>query len=85
MRGVLVGRWRARGGPVRWELNCTTEPVRCIKLKVLAIAHASRDKTASGKEKMKRAYVALLEATGRVVGQAKKFSREIAEGVNRGN
>jgi transposase, IS5 family len=58
---------------------------RFIKLKVLAIARVSRNKTASGKEKMKRAYVALLEATSRVVGQAKKFSREIAEGVKRGN
>lgn len=58
---------------------------RSIKLKVLAIARASRNKTESGKQKLKQAYVALLAATSRVVGQAKSFSREIAEGVKRGN
>jgi IS5 family transposase len=58
---------------------------RSIKLKVLAIARASRNKTESGKPKMKRAYVSLLEATVRVVGQAKKFSQEITGGVKRGN
>ena len=58
---------------------------RSIKLKVLAIARASRNKTESGKHKLRQAYVALLEATGRVVGQAKKFSQEIASGIKRGN
>lgn len=58
---------------------------RSIKLKVLAIARASRNKTESGKQKLQQAYVALLDATGRVVGQAKKFSREIAGGIKRGN
>jgi IS5 family transposase len=58
---------------------------RSIKLRVLAIARASRNKTESGKNKLKQAYVALLEATSRVVGQAKKFSKEIAEGIKRGN
>jgi IS5 family transposase len=58
---------------------------RSIKLKVLAIARASRNKTESGKQKLKQAYVALLEATSRVVGQAKNFSKEISEGIKRGN
>jgi IS5 family transposase len=57
---------------------------RSIKLRVLAIARASRNKTESGKKKLKQAYIALLQATSRVVGQAKKFSREIAEGIKRG-
>jgi transposase, IS5 family len=34
---------------------------------------------------MKKAYIQLLEITSRVAGQAKKFSREIAGGVKRGN
>jgi IS5 family transposase len=34
-------------------------------------------------EKVKTAYRKLVEATGRVVGQAKKFSAEIAQGVKR--
>jgi IS5 family transposase len=58
---------------------------RSIKLRVLAIARASRNKTENGKKKLKQAYVALLEATSRVVGQAKQFSQEIADGIKRGN
>ena len=58
---------------------------RSIKLRVLAIARASRNKTESGKEKLQQAYVGLLDATSRVVGQAKKFSQEIVEGIKRGN
>ena len=58
---------------------------RSAKLKVLAIARASRNKTEQGRQKMKKAYVQLLEITSRVVGQARKFSCEIAEGVKRGN
>jgi IS5 family transposase len=57
---------------------------RAVKLRVLAIARASRNKTESGKEKLKQSYLKLLDATSRVVGQAKKFSREIAERVKRG-
>jgi transposase, IS5 family len=59
--------------------------MRSVKLRVLAIARASRNKTESGKEKLKQAYMGLLDATSRVVGQAKKFSEEIAEGIKRGN
>src|ERR1035438_9451099 len=69
-------------GQVGTELRDRT---RSIKLKVLAIARASRNKTESGKQKLQQAYVALLDATGRVVGQAKKFSQEIAGGIKRGN
>lgn len=58
---------------------------RSIKLRILAIARASRNKTESGKKKLQQAYVGLLEATSRVVGQAKKFSQEIAAGIKRGN
>ena len=58
---------------------------RSAKLKVLAIARASRNKTAQGWQKMKGAYLKLLDITGRVVGQAQKFSREIAGRVKRGN
>ena len=61
------------------------ERSRSVKLKVLAIARASRNKTESGKQKLKQAYAALLESASRVVGQAKKFSREIAGGIKRGN
>ena len=58
---------------------------RAVKLRVLAIARASRNKTESGKEKLKQSYIKLLDATTRVVGQAKKFSREVVERVKSGN
>jgi len=58
---------------------------RSAKLKVLVIARASRNKTEQGRQKMKNAYVKLLDITSRVAGQAKKFSHEIAERVKQGN
>ncbi len=58
---------------------------RSAKLKVLAIARASRNKTEQGRQKMKNAYVKLLDIASRVTGQAKKFSSEIAAGVKHGN
>ena len=41
---------------------------RSAKLKVLAIARASRNKTEQGRQKMKKAYLQLLEITSRVTG-----------------
>jgi IS5 family transposase len=58
---------------------------RSVKLKVLAIARASRNKTEAGQKKMKEAYLKLLAITSRVVGDAKKFAREIGAGVKKGN
>jgi IS5 family transposase len=57
---------------------------RSVKRRVLEIAYASRNKTEKGQQKMKAAYGKLLEATSRVVGQAKNFSGEIASGVKKG-
>jgi IS5 family transposase len=57
---------------------------RSVKRRVLEIAYASRDKSEKGQQKMKVAYGKLLDATSRVVGQAKRFSGEIAGKVNKG-
>lgn len=57
---------------------------RSVKRRVLEIAFASRDKSEKGQQKMKVAYGKLLEATSRVVGQAKQFSTEIAGKVKKG-
>jgi IS5 family transposase len=54
-----------------------------VKLRVLDIARAARSKAKQGQEKLKRAYGQLLNSTGRVAGQAKRFSQEIAAGVKR--
>jgi transposase, IS5 family len=50
---------------------------------VLEIARAARAKAAPSRDRLKAAYVSLLQATGRVVGQAKRFSQEIGNGVKR--
>ena len=56
---------------------------RSVKLRVLEIARAARAKGKQSQEKLERAYAKLLNSTSRVVGQAKRFSKEIAEGVKR--
>jgi len=54
---------------------------RSVKLRVLDIARAARSKAKQSQEKPKQNYRKLLESTSRVVGQAKQFSKEIADGV----
>ena len=54
---------------------------RSVGLRLLEIARAARGKAPPRQAKMKLAYGRLLNATGRVVGQAKRFSKEIATGV----
>jgi IS5 family transposase len=54
---------------------------RSVKLRGLDIARAARSKAKPGREKLNRAYGQLLCSTSRVVGQAKRFSQEIASGV----
>jgi IS5 family transposase len=51
---------------------------RSVKRRVLEIAYAARNKSEKGQQKMKAAYGKLLEATSRVVGQARKFSAALA-------
>jgi IS5 family transposase len=54
---------------------------RSVGRRLLEIARAARGKAPPSQAKMKLAYGRLLNATGRVVGQAKRFSKEIAIGV----
>lgn len=56
---------------------------RSAKLRVLDIARAARAKGKPNQERLKQAYGHLLNSAGRVVGQARRFSKEIAEGVKR--
>jgi IS5 family transposase len=55
--------------------------MRSVGRRVAEIARASRAKGEKGKEKIEPLYRKLLGLTGRVVGQAKRFSCEIASGV----
>jgi transposase, IS5 family len=54
---------------------------RSVKLRVLDIARAARAKGPQSQERLKRGYRRLLSSTSRVVGQAKRFAREIADGI----
>jgi transposase, IS5 family len=56
---------------------------RTVKLRVLDIARAARSKAKQSREKLTQAYGKLLNSTSRVVGQAKRFSKEITAGVKR--
>jgi IS5 family transposase len=56
---------------------------RSVKLRVLDINRAARSKATASKDKLTRAYRQLLNSTSRVVGQAKRFSTEVAAGVKR--
>jgi len=52
---------------------------RCL----IQIGRASRSRAEQGKERMQQCYRRLMAITGRVVGQARRFTREIAEGIKR--
>jgi transposase, IS5 family len=78
----VMKKVKAVAGKVGTQLRDRT---RSVKRRVLAIARASRNKSEAGKKKLQQAYIGLLETTSRVVGQAKKFSQEIASGVKRGS
>jgi IS5 family transposase len=54
-----------------------------VKFRLLEIGRMARAKGAINRDKLKERYGRLLNATSRVVGQAKRFSAEIAQGVKR--
>jgi transposase, IS5 family len=54
---------------------------RTVKLRAVEIARVSRSKSQQGQERMKKLYEKLLDASGRVAGQARRFVQEIADGV----
>jgi len=56
---------------------------RSVKRRVLEIARSTRAKGRQNSDRLAQAYQRLLAATGRVVGQAKRFAKEIDVGVKR--
>jgi transposase, IS5 family len=54
---------------------------RAVKLRTLDVARAARSKAKQSQVKLQETYRKLLESTSRVVGQAKKFAQEVAEGI----
>ncbi len=57
--------------------------MRSVQRRVAEIARASRAKGDQGQQKLDPLYRKLLGITGRVMGQAKRFSSEIASGTKR--
>jgi len=56
---------------------------RSVRHRVIEIARASRSRIPQGQQRLKSGYAKLLQSTGRVVGQAKKFAQEVAVGLKR--
>src|SRR6202163_1816199 len=56
---------------------------RSVKFRLLEIGRVARAKGSIDQDELKRRYGQLLDATSRVVGQAKRFSAEISQGVKR--
>jgi IS5 family transposase len=54
---------------------------RSVKFRVLDIARASRSRASQSQQKLEQGYRKLLDASGRVVAQAKRFARAVASGV----
>jgi IS5 family transposase len=54
---------------------------RSVKFRLLEIGRVARAKGAINRDKLKERYTQLLNTTSRVVGQARRFSAEIAQGV----
>lgn len=56
---------------------------RSVKLRILEIGRVVRTKGGPNKDRLRQGYEKLLALVGRVVGQAKRFSCEIANGTKR--
>jgi IS5 family transposase len=64
------------------EVGCKLrDRSRSVKHRVMEIGRAARAKGPQGKAKLHKAYANLLNSTSRVVGQAKRFAREILDGT----
>src|SRR5450631_4136294 len=56
---------------------------RSTRYCLINIGRASRSRLVAGKERLQQSYARLLDITGRVVGQAKRFINEVRSGVKR--
>jgi IS5 family transposase len=56
---------------------------RSVKLRLLEIGRVARAKGPINQDKLQQRYRQLLDTTSRVVGQAKRFCEEVAQGVKR--
>src|SRR6201987_344641 len=56
---------------------------RSVKLRLFEIARIARARGSLNRDRLQQGYRRLLDATSRVVGQTKRFSAEISQGVKR--
>jgi IS5 family transposase len=56
---------------------------RSVKYKLIEIARTSKAKAQENQDKLKRAYEKLMTTTGRVICQAKAFTKEVRQGIKR--
>jgi len=56
---------------------------RSVKLRLFEIARIARAKGPLNRDRLQQRYRRLLDTTSRVVGQAKRFSKEMSEGIKR--
>jgi IS5 family transposase len=56
---------------------------RSVKLRMLEIMRIARAKGPLNRDRLQQRYRRLLDTTSRVAGQAKRFSKEISEGIKR--
>jgi IS5 family transposase len=54
---------------------------RAVRYRLVEIGRATRSRTEQGKQKLKQIYEKLLATTQRVLGQARRFAREVVSGV----
>jgi hypothetical protein len=74
----IMGKITKIAGAVGTKLR---DRSRRVKLRLLEIGRVARAKGPINQDKLKQRYRQLLNSTSRVVGQAKRFSQEIIQGV----
>jgi Transposase domain (DUF772)/Transposase DDE domain len=76
----IMGKITKIAGAVGTKLR---DRSRSVKFRLLEIGRVARAKGPINQDKLKQRYRQLLNSTSRVVGQARRFSAEIAKGVKR--
>ena len=80
---VLIRAMKRIAGIVGQQGARLRDRSRSVKFRVLEIGRIVRTKGGPNRERLQQGYEKLLSVVGRVLGQAKRFSDEIAQGVKR--
>jgi IS5 family transposase len=80
---VLIRAMKRIGEIARKQGAKLRDRSRSVKFRILEIGRIARTKGGPNRERLQQGYEKLLSTVGRVVGQAKRFSREVGKGVKR--